>query len=230
MKREHYKEHSYIDWLKSLGCVFYCAFDGKTGTTDLINNVQLSLVGYGSCSYESQYDMYKISTPSSYEQMVGIWNNGLNNASFPNDNYTCLYSVIKITNSSNKVMSCISCVTDSSQTDDYSIVQATAPMWNGTSRTNSFPSGLCKYGYTCNHTLNNRSSYQNGALYTTATEYIPYLPSNWQCTGYGIMLCGTPVHHPYSHMFTSVQFYIGDVYLFNTALDLQTIRKIQGYE
>ena len=36
MKREHIKSESYIEWLKSLGCVFYVPFDYEDGLKELI--------------------------------------------------------------------------------------------------------------------------------------------------------------------------------------------------
>lgn len=225
MRREHISSQSYIDFLKSLGCVFYCAFDAINGTADLINNVQFSPTGYGSCVYNSQYDMYQVTSPSSVGRHIGIWDNGISKLSFPDDNFTSLYTFRRITSASNKYVYGIS-----SNSDSYPTVSSTQPSWNGTGRTNSFPSGTCKVGVTINHSNLTRNMYQNGTLYTTASEYSPSLPSNWNTIGSGIILFQTPSDHPSYSVYLSVSYYIRDVYLFNTVLDLSTIRKIQGYE
>ena len=56
--------------------------------------------------------------------------------------------------------------------------------------------------------------------------YNNYLPSNWVLDGTGVIVGATSR----SSSFTGIQLYISELYLFNTALDLTTIRKIQGYE
>ena len=54
---------------------------------------------------------------------------------------------------------------------------------------------------------------------------IMYLPSNWSTQGTGITVGKNRTQYFYSS-----QYYMKEVYLFNKALDLTTIRKIQGYE
>jgi len=166
--------------------------------------------------------MYKITQPNSGFQYVAKLNNGLDKDSFPDDNFTTLHSVKRITNSSSKYISTLS-----PQSVDSDTCAATSASYNNTGRTNAWPANLANVAYVTNNDQRNRSVYQNGGLYNTYVEYLPYIPGNWVMngTGFTIGCCRGAASQYYG-----VQFYMKEIYLFNTALDLQTIRKIQGYE
>ena len=161
MRREHIvKSEDYIKWLKSLGCVFYCAFDGVTGTNDLINNVPLTLSGNGSISYEPSLDMYSITTPSSQGQDIGYWDNGIGKTTFNNDDFSALYTVQKITTTSGKSMHGVT-----PYSDNFRTCQALDMLYNSTGNVAEWPSTVTKVASSFSTTNGWRRFYQNGALY-----------------------------------------------------------------
>lgn len=220
MRREH-KSESYIDWLKNLGCLVYLPLSANGDLQDRISGLSLQLTGWGSMVWDNNQQMYKVTHPSSGTfNYVALLDNGLASSQFQNDNYTVLQNIMRVTNSSSKYVNTISPLANHADT-----CAATSATWNGTGRTNVFPSTLANCGYICNHTQSNRSSIQNGALYMTVSESSPYLPSNWVMNGTGVTIGCNRITQNYS-----TQYYISEIYLFNTVLDLTTIRKIQGYE
>lgn len=60
MKREHIKSESYIDWLKSLGCVFYVPLDYENGLKDLISGTTGSIVTGSSITWDANENAYLI--------------------------------------------------------------------------------------------------------------------------------------------------------------------------
>lgn len=224
MRREHIvKSEDYIKWLKSLGCVFYCAFDGVTGTNDLINNVPLTLSGNGSISYEPSLDMFSITTSSSQGQDIGYWDNGIGKNTFPNDDFTTLYTAQKITTTSGKSMHGVT-----PYSDNFRTCQALDMLYNSTGNVADWPSTVTKVACSFSTTNSWRRYYQNGALFVEYAIFAQFQPSNWVTSGNHLCLARTPVDSNSTHR--GVSLYIGETYIFNTALDIQTIRKIQGYE
>lgn len=221
--REHITSQSYIDWLKSIGCVFYCAFDGLTGTKDLINDKPLIMSGYGSIAYDSGKDMYRITTPTGQGQDIGYWDNGIGIDTFPNDDYSALYTAQRITTSSSKAMHGVT-----PYSNNFRTCQALDMLYNGTSSCASWPADVTKVAASFCTTQGWRKYYQNGALFGSYTIFSQFQPSNWMILGNHLCLARTPVDSNASHR--DVSLYIGETYIFNTALDLATIRKIQGYE
>lgn len=219
--REHITEQSYIDWLKSLGCLVYMTLSADGDFKDRISGLSLQMTGNGSMSWNTTYQMYQVNQPSStLFAYVASLDNGLDASWFPDDNFTVLQTIRKITSSSAKFMNTISPKSGNGDT-----CASTAATWSGTGRTNAFPAAVCDCGYVGNHSNTTRYYYQNGALITTAAEATAYLPSNWVMTGTGITIGCNRVSNCYS-----TQYCISNIYMFNTALDLATIRKIQGYE
>lgn len=224
MRREYnIKSEGYIEWLKSLGCVFYCSFDGDNGTMDLINNKPLVLSGNGSCAYDSTKNMYSITTPSSQGLDIGYWDNGIGKNTFPNDDFTTLYTAQKITTTSGKAMHGVT-----PYSDNFRTCQALDMLYNGSGDVSGWPSAVTKVACSFSTTNSWRRYYQNGELFNEYAVFNLYQPSNWVTSGNHLCLGRTPVDSNSSHR--GVSLYIGETYIFNTALDLQTIRKIQGYE
>ena len=218
------KRQGYIDYLKSLGCVFYCPFDGVSGTTDLINNVAMTVSGEGSILYDSTLDMYRVQTPSSQGKHTGYWNNGITaSGTFPNNNFTTIYTIKKITSANNKSIFGVS-----PYSDNFRTCQALNPNYNSTGGSSSWPSTVTKVAIAHNYTESWRKLYQDGVLYTQASIFAQFVPANWITSNSGLCLGRTPIDSNTS--FQSVSEYIKDVYIFNTALDLGTIRSIQGFD
>lgn len=72
MKREHKSEQSYIDWLKSLGCVFYAPLDQDNGLIDLIS-VTTAQIGQGSATYNYTEGCYFIEKNSTLNSNAIHW-------------------------------------------------------------------------------------------------------------------------------------------------------------
>lgn len=219
MRREHNIETSYIEWLKSIGCLIYLPLSDNGDLQDRISGLSLQLTGQGSMIWDNVQQRYKLTSPSSYNQYVAKLDNGLAASSFPDDKYTTCYRIKKITNSSSKYLRGIS-----PNSFDEITAASIGPTYNGTARSNAWPTAETNVAYVCNANID-RTFIQDGGIYLTASTYLPYLPSNWVLNGSGIV-----VGYSFSNSYhTGVQEYISEIYLFNTALDLTTIRKIQGY-
>lgn len=221
MRREHITEYGYIEWLKSLGCVMYLPLSENGDMQDRISGLSLQLTGNGSMVWDSTEQMYMITHPSSVVySYVAILDNGLDATWFPDDNFTTIHSAKVITNSSSKYFNTID---PNGNTDNT--VGALSAAYGSTGRTNAWPRTLANVAYVCDHTNLIRHFYQDGGTFASASEYAGNLPSNWSTQGTGITVGKNRTQYFYSS-----QYYMKEVYLFNKALDLTTIRKIQGYE
>ena len=219
-KREHTTSQSYIDWLKSLGCVFHCAFDGITGTYDLINDKPFIPSGYGSISYDPGKDMYSIATPAPQGQDIGYWDNGVGIDTFPDDNYSALYTAQRITTSSSKSMHGVTPYSNAFRT-----CQALDMTYNGTGSCASWSSAVVKVAVSFCTSQGWRRYYQDGILYVDTNIFAQFQPSNWVTLGNHLCLSRTPVDSNPTHR--DVSLYIGETYIFNTALTSEQIKQIQ---
>lgn len=218
MSRRNYKvEQSYIEWLKSLGCVLYLPLT-EGDLQDKISGNYIQLTGDGSMVWDANKSMYKVTSPSTTNRYVGKLNGVLDRNLFDKDNYTVIGTVKRITTSIGKY-AFTACISNS----DAGAVNINP---NNTGNVGNWPDGLIKYAYSSSHTLRNRSIYMDGVLYSTIDEYIPYLPSRWSIDS--DMSLKFFVNR--GNNAGNVNWYIRDYYLFHEALDLSTIRKIQGYD
>lgn len=221
MRREYKQEESYIDWLKSIGCIMYLPLSDND-LQDKITGEYLQLTDKGSMEWDSTEQMYKFTQPSSYWQSVAYIDNGINKNTFPDDDFTTINTIKKIDSSNSKNILSMSPNSKTSG-DTMSSLQAN---YNASGKTSGFPDGIANVAYSNDHTNRNRRFYQQGELFNSYAEYQAYFPSNWVISGSGILIANTKGDS--SHL--NVRYYMKEVYLFNKALDLTTIRKIQGYE
>ena len=218
-RREHTKSESYIDWLKSLGCLVYLPLSESGDLQDRISSLSLQLTGQGSMVWDGVESRYKMTTPATVWQKVATLDNGMTAASFPTNKVTYLSNIKKVTSSTSKYIHALQVNSTNSSTTD-----AINPLYNGSSRSSNFPASEAKVAGVINANVD-RSYYQQGTLFGTYSANTAILPSNWVLSGSGLVLgCAN------TYGTTSVQYYIAEIYLFNTALDLSTIRRIQGYE
>lgn len=218
MRREHSKEQSYIDWLKSLGCVLYLPLSENGDLTDRISGLTIQLTGDGSMTWDSTQQMYKFKTPSSDYKQIGYVADELLPTDFAGG-WTCLYTIGRITYSNTKALRALSFY---GSTGNINSTNGFTPMWSGTGNTNRWPTGVHTVAYTGTANGNQRYLYQDGQLSSTSAAYdISVLPSDYS----GIYIGRTD-----RAVVEGVEFYGKEWYLFNNALDLATIRKIQGYE
>lgn len=222
MKREHKLEQSYIDWLKSLGCVFYAPLNGVNGTMDVINNVQLTTTGYGAYSYDAAKDMYLITTPSNYNQHIGKWANGIDSSStFPDDTYTFLSKAQRKDTGQH-----ISCGI-SLESNFWRAVQPWSPQRDSTGGMWAWSSGDMFYNAFVFDNINGyRDNYLNGVLTLHQSIFNDYKPSRWNPLSSGI--CFGRTANGTLQLQLNSQLYIGEILLFNKALTQQEIKEVQG--
>ncbi len=221
MRREHNIKQSYIDWLKSLGCLVWLPLHGDL--QDKISGLYLQPTGSGSLQYDSGVDMYRFKSPSTYggtsnTSYVAFLENSLSSADFSTDCFT-------ICSKNKRISTSGVCTSFGLISGNVTYAGEFSAAYNGTQGLQSWPNTAFDFGYVANHQNQTRQIYQNGSLYGSYAEYSPQLPSNWSIVRNGMCL-----GYAYDSSRVDKECYISDFYLFNTALDLQTIRKIQGYE
>lgn len=212
----------YITWLKSLGCICWLPLGSEGDLLDRISEKNLGLTGNGSMVWDSDKGMYHFTTPASKSQYVAILDNGMNASSFPDDEFTTIVTLEKITSSStryfNGAMSPISNV-DSTQV-------SMMPAYNGTGKTSSWPTGIQKLAKT-QSSDRAYAIYYNGGLNVSGNSASGYMPSEWSVGSSGLCVC---IARNSNQTTTNVQIYIKDIYIFNKVLTVEQIRQIQGYD
>lgn len=220
-RREHTSSQSYIDWLKSIGCLVYLPLSEDGDLQDRISGLSLTFSGNGSMVWNANENAYVVTSPSSNSRHTAILSNGLNKTSFPDDCFSVLCKVKAMLKNGTYARTCAPHGYYDSGTST-----AFGAGWNGSGYVNNWPADFFDFGAVVDSVTRQRYSYQNGTLYVTAAEYANLYPSNWQLTGNGVIL-GVVSSNRTGH---DAQFAIKDLYIFNTVLDLATIRKIQGFE
>lgn len=219
MRREHITERSYIDWLKSLGCLVYMPMSEDGDLLDRISGVTAQTTGDGSVSWDNNRNGYVLKTPSSLPGKRCLFlGSNFNKELFPNDEFSVLQTVEMITKTSGKGVRTIAPLSSTDTT-----MQALSAAYNASGNCSAWPDGYRNVAVTIKSSQ--RCYYQDGGLFNTYGGHAPYLPSNWTTDDDGLCI-GTGERSTY----TKVQFSVKNVYVFKTILDLTTIRKIQGYE
>ena len=214
----------YVDWLKSIGCIVYLPLDEEGATTDLISELSLTLTGNGVFEWNADNGMYRLKSPSGAAgTYVALLSNSMNANSFPEDVFTTLATVKRISTSGYIAgyMSPLATV-ETTQV-------ALNPLYNTTGNIGNWPNGVLNLGYVWDTT--SRHFYQQGALYGDYTKPSGYAPSEWSLAGNGFVL-GMLRSVPSTSLpsYRNKEIYIKNVMVFNKALTLEQIRKIQGYD
>lgn len=210
-----------IPWLIAHGCICWLPLSSEGDLLDRISGKSLELTGNGSMVWDGDKGMYHITIPSSRNQYVAFLDNGMNAASFSDDEFTTIVTIEKITSSNSKYGNGMI----SPLSSDTNTQTAISPLYSGTGRTNAWPAGIMKMAKSQNSLEYN--IYYNGSLNFNGVPAEAYIPSNWSLIGSG--LCVGMVRTS-SNNYYGVQLYIKDIYIFNKVLTLDEIRKIQGYE
>ena len=216
MKREHTQD-SYIDWLKSIGCLVYLPL-GLDDTRDYISNTYLQN-GTGSFTYNASKQMYQFTVPS-YNGSAAILRNGFDKTWFSTNAFTFCAHFRKFQTISGM------------RTLLYNIGNTNSAVfnigYNGTSNLTNFPSD---YHYAHSFSSNRELTiYQQGEFCSQGvvadSNQFYNLPSSWNINqnNKGLWIgC-------YNGQSTVGSYCMGEIYIFDGVLDLTTIRKIQGYE
>lgn len=224
MRREHTVTNTntdgYIAWLRSIGCVFY--FDAANGDSrDQINDVPLTLSGNGTFTYDSTERAFRCKTPSSANQYIGIWNNGMTSSTFPNDNWTSINIMKAITKSRTKYLPSFGV-----NSFDRSYAPQFCSFWNQSNKTTNFPDGIFSTASVYNYGNSTRYFYQNGQLYTSNSYNTSHQPSRWVLNSPGTCI-GIVCDAGYD---ADIEWYAYRTAIFNTVLDVNTINTIiQSY-
>lgn len=217
MKREQITSQSYIDWLKSLGCVVYLPLS-EWDLKDYISGVNI-VQDAGSFEWNTSKQMYQFNVPQT-SGSAAILRNNFDKTWFTTNGFSFLIHFRKLQNLSGaRVML-------------YNIQQGGFSgfniLYNGSSNMTNIPSD-----YHFAVTMDSSrlyTAYQDGVLYTqvqiaSGNPYIK-IPSDWiinqnnKGLWIGCNAGGAP----------SGSYCMNEIYIFDGVLDLQTIRKIQEYE
>lgn len=211
MRREHTSEsQSYIDWLKSIGCVLYLPLTQDGDLQDRISGASLQYTGSGTQAYwDANEGMYVFVGPA-YHVTSYTLNNGWSAATFPDNEVSVLTTFKKKSANGNGQFMCVGNYTP----------MGNACMQAGSTNIANWNNTL----YNCAYTLSSsgRWLYDNGILFAAYGAYAPFLPQGWG--GYNWYVGG------YNSSNNGREVYIKENMVFNKVLDLQTIRKIQGYD
>ncbi|MBR3572815.1 MAG: hypothetical protein IKN99_06135 [Bacteroidales bacterium] len=212
MRREFLRksEDSYLEYIKSLGCVLYIPLSVDGDLQDRISGNSLVYTGIG---YEAVWDsivgMYRFMGYNQYTKTYTL-DTGWSAATFPNNEFTGMTTFMKGTGGGNGALLDVG---------NY-IPMGGAVMQHGTSVTYNWTSGEYKCAYALSSS--GRWLYDNGALYSTYGAYTPYLPTGWG--GYNWYVGS------YNSSNNATTVYYKDILMFNRVLTLQEVRKVQGYD
>jgi len=207
---------SYIDYLRSLGCIFY--FDAAYNNYyDQINNVPITLSGNGSFSYNSNKQAFYCKTPSSANQYIGIWNNGMSSSTFPGNNWTSINIIEPITKTNGKYLPSFGV-----NTLNRAYASQFCTFYNMSNKVANFPNEKFSTATVYNYDTSMRYFYQNGSFYTSNAYNTNHQPSNWVLNSSGTCL-GIVCDVGYDG---DIEWYAYRTAIFNTALSWDTISSI----
>jgi len=214
MKREHITSQSYIDWLKSLGCVFCAPLTLESGFEDLISGTTGTKTSQGSVSWDSTYNAYYFHAPNGYCSMIFSGVNAFigNNLPFP---YTMLYTALY---TSAGQWDSICALGGDPATGRYQINNVGNIHYQDILNLGNTSRNIWyDLGSSCDGNSNVVKIYNNGTLRgngrgLNSNQNDNYVKSNVSFTA------------------ANSYWYLKDVMVFNCELNLTTIRKIQGYE
>lgn len=213
MIREHITSQSYIDWLKSLGCVLWLPFAEDGDLNDRIsgNDLQRGSDTTGYFAWDNNQQMMYFHAPSQQRRKSYTLQTGWNNSTFPTNGFTNLSTIKRKTTSGYAFYFLVG--------SGYSVPCGACMTYNASANMSNWGNNLHKQAYYFG--ADNRKYYNDGALYNTYSSHAPYLPSNWGNYDYFV---GQGSDSNYGEV------YVKDLMMFNRELTLSEIRKIQGYE
>lgn len=217
MKREHFIEQNYIDYLKSLGCVFYAPLDSTNGLTELITNTTGTVQYNSTAVWDNNENAYLFTKSSAYspKQGIVIWENlGMDLATTnPNTSLLCKLNISRFGSSWNGVAD------DANSTINFAT--GDRKLLYSPQSINIQKNIWCCFAQTLDLTNLVQSRYLDGVLAFQASVGGGSITSNDK----NILYINQCTNH---QGYTNAVFYAKELMLFNTALDVNTIRQIQG--
>lgn len=205
----------YVEWLKSLGCVFWLPFETEGDLVERLSGNPLvktsDATGYLVWDTDEMC-YYMHSGPdlrAKYYTLQTLWNSN----TFSNNKFTALTEFKRKTSSGLPLWFMLG--------NTNNVPAGAATMYNGTNNMSSWDDDWHKGAYYIGS--DSRKIYQDGILYKTYSAHTPYLPSNWGSLDWfiGTYSSGTP---------TNSECYIKSIMIFNRELTLGEIKKIQDIQ
>lgn len=220
MKREQFKKsEDFIDWLKSIGCIFY--FDSADGDSkDKINNVPLVLSGNGSFVYDSSKKAFLGNTPSSSYKYIGIWNNGVSKTSFLNQSWSFINIVERKTTTNGKYLQTLG----SNNTSDRNYLGQFSAFYNNTHNIGVFLDGIFWSMGIMDNSTNKRYLYQANTFLGEYSYPLQQKPSYWNSNS-GLLLGSTN-----KDIDCNIEFYYYRAAIFNNAVSYENLEIVINYD
>lgn len=208
MKREHKSEQSFVDWLKSLGCLIYLPLS-EGDLQDKITGNYITLTGNGSLTWDSNQQMYLCTTPSSNGYVASI-PFPYNYSDFAENKFTKMWTYKRKT-------------TYGRFCNLSSLPNSPDALTIGANTTGTLI--LSNWGDNVGKVLfiegNPRILYYNESFNNQSAVYTPNLPSNWADNANTIYVGITPDSN-----YTNKQAYMQDLLFFNRALSDPEIQQL----
>lgn len=223
MRREHFKgQQSYIDWLKSMGCLMYAPL--MSDLKDYISGN--SFVPTGDGSYSLQDGWCNITTPSSaIRTVLSLTTDALVNNTSKDWTIMCEAQLVQLSPANNSCR--ITLFSNQAINSEY-YPQAHGNCYNSSlgrnTVTNTWDYSATKIARVYYNNEQNFYFYWNGEPYIQLSLSIDITAmSSPQNNGFTIGCTG-------HNNFRNCSFKIRNFMFFNRALTLKEIREIQGYE
>lgn len=213
-KREHYKGQSYIDWLKSLGCVLWLpfAYDGDLNDRISGNDLQRGSDTTGFFAWDNNQQMMYFHSPSYTSVKSYTLQTNWNAATFPSNAF-CVLTTFKRKSTSGYAFHFL-------VGNTYEKPVGAAILYNASANLANIDNNIHKSAFYFSPIT--RRYFQDGNQYATYSAYAPYLPQSWGSYDYFV--------GGYLYAYLGIEYYVKDIMIFNRELTLSEIRQIQEYE
>ena len=215
MRRQHYAEQSYIDWLKSLGCIMYTPL--REDLQDLISGNYFIATGDGAYEFSNGY--CEVTAPStSPASPLNITIPALSINTSKDYTVLCEAQLIQKSVANNSCRMLLF--------SNQAISSEGAPQWCANPFRSAIPTDFSLNKAARIYSRNNTTMYYllNGAI-NSSEAYTLNLPALSSPYNQGFTL-GCAGHNNYREC----KFRVRDLMFFTQALTLTQVRQIQGYE
>lgn len=209
MKREYNISKSFIDYLKSLGCVLYLPL-GENDYHDYIGGHDLQWTGNGGAAWDANVGMTYIYSPSTLATMATLQSDTINAQSFASDECTSVITFKRKTTTNGKYPDWF-CMGSNSMN------LIPDPIYNGTSNMGVWGDDIHNSGMT--FSISGRTWFQDGTIYRTDSTNTQR-PSKWASYNWYIACVGNNGR--------SISCYFKDIMIFNKVLTLDEYNSVVG--
>lgn len=221
MMMESQQQVSYVDWLRSIGCIFYAPLLEDGDLEDKISGLSYVRTSYGDLSWVDGVG-YKVKSANANNRYVAKVSNGITAASFPNDTFTTMYTAKRISTSGYMNAIPMSPVS----TTEGNKTSLSGYMINGSSTTGNlanFPNDWITI--TKMASIDGTETYNNTNHLHSNTS--PALPSTWSLTESGITI---GMVRRADAGYYNKELYIKNIYIFDNIISQQQLTKIWNHD